>query len=92
MLKDLNNTDKKKNDGLMNVIKGRLSDLKDEIEKMSEDEIEIEKSYEIVDIFEKILEFNKQGQEGKVLKVLTPDQILSILPISLPQLKAENNS
>ena len=89
MLKDLNNTDKKKNDGLMNVIKGRLSDLKDEIEKMSEDEIEIEKSYEIVDIFEKILEFNKQGQEGKVL---TPDQILSILPISLAQLKAENNS
>ena len=92
MLKDLNNTDKKKNDGLMNVIKGRLSDLKDEIEKMSEDEIEIKKSYEIVDIFEKILEFNKQGQEGKVLKVLTPDQILSILPISLAQLKAENNS
>ena len=92
MLKDLNNTDKKKNDGLMNVIKGRLSDLKDEIEKMSEDEIEIEKSYEIVDIFEKILEFNKQGQEGKVLKVLTPDQMLSILPISLAQLKAENNS
>ena len=92
MLKDLNNTDKKKNDGLMNVIKGRLSDLKDEIEKMSEDEIEIEKSYEIVDIFEKILEFNKQGQEGKVLKVLTPDQTLSIFPISLVQLKAENNS
>ena len=92
MLKDLNNTDKKKNDGLMNVIKGRLSDLKDEIEKMSEDEIEIEKPYEIVDIFEKILEFNKQGQEGQVLKVLTPDQMLSILPISLAQLKAENNS
>ena len=59
---------------------------------MSEDEIKIEKPYEIVDIVEKILEFNKQNQEGQGLKILTPNQMLSRLPISLAQLKAGNNS
>ena len=38
MLKVVYNTnDKKKNNDLINVIKSGLSDLKDEIEKMSED-------------------------------------------------------
>ena len=40
MLHDLYNTNsKKKNNALVNMIKSGLSDLKDEIEKMSEDEI-----------------------------------------------------
>ena len=34
----------------------------------------------------------RREHEGKGLKVLTPQQILSRLPISLAQLKAENNS
>ena len=59
---------------------------------MSADEIKIEKPQKIVDIVEKILEFNKQNQEGKGLKILTPNQMLSRLPISLGQLKAGNNS
>ena len=50
--------DKKKNSKLVNVIKSELSDLKNEIENMSEEEKEIEKPKEIVDIVEKILEFN----------------------------------
>ena len=45
-----------------------------------------------MDIVEKILKFNKQNQQGQGLKILTPDQILSWLPISLAQLKAGNNS
>ena len=53
---------------------------------------EIEKPNEIVDIVEKILEFNKQNQLGVGLKILTPDQMLSRLPITLAQLKAGNNS
>ena len=32
------------------------------------------------------------NQRGKGLKILTPDQVLSRLPISLAQLKAGNNS
>ena len=59
---------------------------------MSEDEIKIEKPYEMVDIVEKILEFNEQKQKGKGLKILTPNQMLNRLPISLAQLKTGNNS
>ena len=62
---------------------------------MSEDEIKIKKPYEIVNIVEKILEFNEQKQkkiEGKGSKILTPSQMLSRLSISLAQLKAGNNS
>ena len=35
---------------------------------------------------------NKQNQEGQKLKILTPTQMLSRLPITLAQLKAENYS
>ena len=75
--------DKKKNSKLVNVIKSELSDLKNEIENMSEEKKEIEKPYEIVNVVEEILEFNKQKQEGEGLKILTPDQTLSRLPITL---------
>ena len=50
---------------------------------MSEDEKDIENAYEIVNIIEKILDFNNQNQEGQVLKILTQDQMLSRLPMSL---------
>ena len=93
MLKDLYRiNDKYKKNDLVNVIKSGLSDLKNEIENMGEEEKEIEKSNEIIDIVEKILEFNKQNQQGQGLKILTPDQMLSRLPITLAQLKAGNNS
>ena len=93
MLRDLYKiNDKYKNQDLVNVIKSGLSDLKNETKNMSEEEKEIEKPNEIVNIVEEILEFNKQKQEGKGLKILTPDQMLSRLPISLAQLKAGNNS
>ena len=50
---------------------------------MSKDEIKIEKPYKIEEIVEEILKFNKQNQEGKGLKILTPNQMLSRLPINL---------
>ena len=41
----------------------------------------------------KNIDFNNgQNQEGQGLKILTPQQMLSRLPISLAQLKAGNNS
>ena len=93
MLKDLYITnDKYKNNKLVNIIKSGLSDFKNEIEDMSEEEKENEKPSQIIDIVEKILEFNKQNQPGQGLKILTPDQMLSRLPITLAQLKAGNNS
>ena len=45
----------------------------------------------ILKTVEKILVFKRQKQ-GKGLKILTPNQMLSRLPISLAQLKAKNNS
>ena len=59
------------------MIKCRLSDLKNEIKKISENKIEIEKPNEIVDIVEKIIDFKKQNQEGQGLKILSPEQMLS---------------
>ena len=93
MLKNLYKTNhKKKNKKLVSVINSGLKDLEDEIEDMSEKERENEKPDEIVKIVKEIIEFNKQNQEGQGLKILTPNQMFSRLPISLAQLKAENNS
>ena len=60
---------------------------------MSEDEIE-KKLDKILEIVKEILNFNKKfrKQKGLGLKILTPNQMLSRLPISLAQLKAGNNS
>ena len=93
MLKDLCRVnDKYKNNDLVNVIKMGLSDLKNETEYMGEEEKKIEKPNKITDIVKEILQFNKQNQQGQGLKILTPDQMLSRLPITLAQLKAGNNS
>ena len=93
MLKSVYKTnDKKENGKLVNIIKSGLSDFKNEFEDMSEEEKEIEKPNEITNIVEKILEFNKQDQQGNRLKIVTPDQMLSRLRITLAQLKAGNNS
>ena len=59
---------------------------------MFEEERETEKPDKIVEIVEDILRFNKQKQEGQGIKILTPDEMLSRLPISLAQLQAGNNS
>ena len=58
---------------------------------MSEDEKEIEQPGKILKIIEEILDFNKKIQKQRV-KILTPNQMLSRLPISLAQLKVGNNS
>ena len=84
------NTDKSRD--LINVIKSGLVDLENEIEKIPEKEIEIENPYEIVHIVERILYFNNKNKKGQRLKILTLDQILSRLPITLAQWNAGNNS
>ena len=55
-------------------------------------ELSIEKPFKIVNTVARILDFNRQNQEGQGLKILTPQQMLSRLPISLAKLKAGNNS
>ena len=52
----------------------------------------IEENEKIIDIVERILELNSKEQLGLGLKILTPNQMLGRLPITLAQLKAGNNS
>ena len=93
MAKTLSETNnKKKNIALVNVIHSGLKDLKKQITNMSEEKEEIEKPDKIIDIVAEIIAFNKKIQSGRGLKILTPDQMLSSLPITLAQLKAGNSS
>ena len=59
---------------------------------MSKEEIEIEKPDETVRVVEMSLDFNKHNQRGQAIKILTPNQMLSRLPITLAQLNTGNNS
>ena len=93
MLILLNKTNARtKNSELVNIINSGLEDLKEEIKNMSKKEIKIKNSDNIVEIAEMILKFNKQNQQETGLKILTPNQMLSRLPIALAQLEAGNNS
>ena len=62
--------------------------------KNGQEEIKNKKPNDILQIINETLDFNKeiQKQQGSGLKILTPNQMLSRLPISLAQLKAGNNS
>ena len=94
MLVFLNKTnDTEKKSQLVKLINSGLKDLKEEIKKMSEAEIENEDPESIVNIVEKILKFNKQNQQkGQGIKIVTSSQMLNRLPIALAQLQAGNNS
>ena len=86
--------DAKENSKLIEEIKNRWGNLKDETNKISKEEIENEKPNKILEIVNEIIDFNKEieKQQGSGLKILTPNQMLSRLLITLAQLKAENNS
>ena len=88
-IKDANKSSK-----LVEKIKNKWSNLKNKIEEMSKEEIKNEKPNEISGIINEILNLNGQVQKqrGLGLKILTPDQMLSRLPIILAQLNAGNNS
>ena len=58
---------------------------------LKNDKLKNEENEKIIDVVEKILEFDRQKQR-QGLKILTPNQMLSRLPITLAQLKAGNNS
>ena len=90
MYKKLRETEGKKNEDQVYAIKKVLNKMKKLIENVPEDrKLKIEENQKIIDIVERILYFN---QSGECLKVLTLNQMLSRLPISLAQLKSGNNS
>ena len=93
MYKVLSKTDdKEKNNNLMNIFNSGLKDLENEIKNMSKRERKTKKPNNIVTVVKKILDFSEHAQKGQGIKILTPQQMLSRLPISLAQLQAGNNS
>ena len=83
----------KEKDIQVKLIKSELTDLKKDIGNTSKNDVnKIEEMNKIADILELILNFNNDDQQGEDLKILTPKQMLSRLPINVAQLKAGNNS
>ena len=93
MYKKLTETENVVNEVREESMKKLLSKLKRIIEYAHKDDaLTIKENEKIIDIVEKILKFTNKIQSGQGLKILTPTQMLSRLPISLAQLKAGNHS
>ena len=74
MLDDLKKTKNTYNNGVnVSLIRSGLRDWRSEIKQMSKHEKETENPDEAVNLVEKIVDFNKQNQEGQGIKILTPD-------------------
>ena len=93
MIRILRDAGDEKNKKLVEPINKKLNKMKKIITNVPKDEsfktLENEK---IIDIVKRILEFNNEKQLGVGLKILTPNQIFSRLPITLAQLKAGKNT
>ena len=93
MYKKLSKTKEAVNEVRVDSIKEVLYKLQRIINDAPKDNaFKIEENEKIMDIVERILYSNQLNQAWKDLKILTPSQMLSRLPISLAQLKAGNNS
>ena len=93
MCKNLRDTEGKKNEDQVQAIKKMLDKMKKCIKRFSEDKKSIIKENEkIINMVERILHFNQLEQQTSGLKILTPNQMLSRLPVSSAQLNARNNS
>ena len=89
MLDNLFSLENLKRNGVAEKISNNFEYLFDKVKELPPNEGVEE--YKVLKTVKMILEFNRQ-QQGKGLKILTRNQMLSRLPISLAQLKAGNNS
>ena len=80
---------KKKKDKIVKIVNEALINLRNSIN--SKEIPENENSKKIVNIIEKIVDFNKQ-QKGDGIKILTPKQMLQRLPIALAEVETDNTS
>ena len=78
-----------KNKDLVKSINKKLTKLKNIVKNVPKDKIsKVQENEKINDIVEGILELNSKKQSGYGLKILIPNQMLSILLIYVAQLKA----
>ena len=93
MLSRLSNVRSEMNENQVYSINKTLTKIKNIVKNVPKtDPLKTEENEKIIDIVERIFEFNIENQLGLGLKILTPNQMPSILPISLAQLNAGNNS
>ena len=92
--KTLNETaGSQENKAQVNTIENRLPNLMEAFKiSPTGDAKQIKNRNNMLEIVGRILYFNQLNQSGQGLKIQTPNQMLSRLPISLAQLKAGNNS
>ena len=93
MLSKLNNKRDQTNKDQVYLTEKTLTNIKNIVKNVPKDNpLKTEENEKIIDIVERIFELNSENQLGLGLKILTPNQMLSRLPISLARLKAGNNS
>ena len=94
MYKALNETKNSEgNKTQVNIIENRLANVIEVLKTSPTSDVKkIKNRNNLLEIVERILFFNQLNQLGKGLKILTPNQMLNRVPISLAQLKAGNNS
>ena len=91
MFERLRDASDEKNKDLVKSINKKLTKLKNIVKNVPKDKVsKVEENKKI--IVEKILDLNSEKQSGKGSKMVTPNQMLSRLPITLAQLNAGNNS
>ena len=76
----------KKNEDQVQAIKEVFNKMRKKKENVSENNtFVVEENEEIINIVDNVLYFNQLEQQGSGLKILTPNQMLSKLPITLAQ-------
>ena len=83
IFKRLKNSSDDKNKNIVESINKKLTKLKKIVKNMPKDDDRVEENEKTIDIVERILELNEEKHSGKGLKILTPDQMFSRLPITL---------
>ena len=93
MFKKLRDASDEKNKNMVESIKKKLTKMKNIVKNVPKEKVSwVEENEKIIVIVERILELNREKKSGKGLKILSPNQMLSRLPITLAQLKEGNNS
>ena len=93
MFKRLSHASDERSKYQVKSINKTLTKIKNIVKNVPKDDpLKTEENKNVIYIVERILELNSKNQLGLGLKILSPNQMISRLPITLAQLKAGNNS
>ena len=93
MFKRLSHASDERSKDQVKSINKTLTNIKNIVKNVPKDDpLKTEENKNVIYIVERILELNSKNQLGLGLKILSPNQMISRLPITLAQLKAGNNS